>query len=299
MISIKKFYYFIQEKYWTIYGNIAPIQATKEKYKKVVGKECQLDNPTSFTEKLQWLKLNVYSKNSEVKKCVDKYLVREYVKKKGCSEILNELYGVWDSVEAIPWEELPRKFVLKCNHGCGFNIICNDFETFDVENAKQTLSRWLKKEYGGPNVELIYKGIKPLIICEKFIETESNGPLIDYKIFCNYGKPRLIYVITGGHGEEECLDYYTTDWQWIPVNNGTLPNSKSLCPKPATLDKMLQYASILSADFPIVRVDLYSEFGQIIFGELTFLATGGLSKYSPSEYDKKFGELFKINTKIN
>lgn len=291
---LKKYILILLNRYWSNLAKKNPRVATERLYKKRVGKELNLDNPQTFTEKLQWLKLNRYVHNSLVTMCVDKYRVREYVKSKGYGYILNELYGEWDSVDEIEWERLPKKFVIKCNHGCGYNVICKDINSFDIKKAKGLLNKWIKESYGWENAEMIYSDVKPKIICERFIETEDGGELRDYKIFCSYGIPKLIYVITGGHGKNECLDYYTPKWEWIPVNNGTLPNAGDIVKKPKQLNEMLKIASDLSKDFPIVRVDLYSEYGKIYFGELTFLATGGMSKYSPSIYDEKFGELFPI-----
>lgn len=282
----------------TFYSTINPVAATKTYYKQQVGRELDLSEPKALTEKLQWLKFYQYRHNQTVTKCADKYRVREYVAEKGCSEILNELYGVWTKVEDINWDSLPDKFVLKCTHGCGYNIVCEDKKSFDIKDAKEKLSRWMKQRYGKALAELIYDDIEPRIICEKFIETEDGNPLIDYKIFCSYGKPKLVYVITGGHGDQECLDYYTPEWEWIPVNNGTLPNAGCIVKKPDKLEEMFRYAEALAKDFPIVRVDFYCEFGQIIFGELTFLATGGLSIYKPENYDYVFGEMFPIIEKL-
>ena len=280
--------------FWAGLAKKNPEKATKLLYKIKTGKTLNLKEPKTLTEKMQWLKLNEYYHNDLVTQCIDKYRVREFVKKKGYGHILNELYGVWDTVEEIKWDRLPEKFILKCNHGCGYNIVCSDKETFDIHKAKSLLNKWLNESYGWVNAELIYSDVKPKIICERFIETENGKELRDYKFFCSYGNPKLVYVITGGHGKDECLDYYTTDWKWIPVNNGTLPNAGDIVEKPKQLKEMLEVAAALSVDFPIVRVDLYSEYGKIYFGELTFLATGGMSKYEPSVYDAKFGEMFPI-----
>lgn len=280
----------------TLLGLINPAAATKELYKSALGHELNLENPQDFTEKMQWLKLNVYADNPLVTQCADKYKVREYIESKGCPEILNELYGVWLRAEDINWEELPERFVLKCNHGCGFNIICTDKSSLDTEHAKNKLNAWMKKEYGLKDVELVYRGIPRRIICERYIDAVDEGELKDYKLFCSYGTPKLIYVISGGRGEGEMLDYYTPDWEWIPVVNSGIPNAGDVHKRPETLGEMLKYAAVLSKDFPIVRVDLYSASGKIIFGELTFLATGGMSVFSPPEYDRMFGELFPLDT---
>lgn len=281
-----------------LFTRIAPTLFTRILFRHHVGYKLNLDNPKTLTEKLQWLKLNEYYRNDLITKCIDKYLVREFVTEAGCQEILNELYGVWDDVEQIDWDALPNKFVLKCNHGCAYNIICVDKKTFNIEIAKKQLNNWMSQKYGLQTAEIIYSDLKPKIICEKFIESNDGKELKDYKIFCSYGVPKLIYVITGGHGSKECLDYYTTNWEWIPVNNGTLPNAGNIVPRPEMLDEMLEYAQKLSINFPIVRVDLYCESMKIIFGELTFLPTGGFSKYNPSEYDYIFGEMFNIDNLV-
>ena len=186
---------------------------------------------------------------------------------------------------------------MKCNHGCGGNIICRDKDCLDKGETAKKLESWLKQDYGLEHVEFSYEGIKPKIICERLIHTEDGRPLKDYKIFCSYGVPKLIYVISERQENTENLDYYTPDWEWIPVTNGRLTNAKEHMACPPQLDTMLRYASRLSQDFPIVRVDLYCEFGKVIFGELTFLPTGGCFKLNPPEYDLKFGELFPIKEK--
>ena len=187
---------------------------------------------------------------------------------------------------------LPDQFVLKCNHGCGGNIICRDKKSLDKRDAIEKLSKWMNQEYGLEHVEYSYEGIPRKIICEKLIETEDGQLPRDYKIFCSYGVPKLIYVISERKETTENLDYFTPDWDWIPVRNGILTNAGSKLRKPDNLKDLLDYASKLSKRFPIVRVDLYSEFGKVLFGELTFLPTGGCFKLDPPEYDRKFGDLF-------
>lgn len=294
-----KLFWFCWGKFIPIFGKALPVQATKVRYRLIIKHKCNLKEPRTMTEKMQWLKLFYYSNNPFITKCVDKYRVREYLQEKNCSEILNGLLGVYNNADEIDFSALPQKFVLKCNHGCGYNIICQDKDKFDIEKAKKELNRWMKSEYGLDAIELVYKDIDRRIICEEYIETEDGNPPNDYKIFCAYGVPKLIYVISGGHGSEECLDYYTPEWEWIPVRNGNLPNAGDIHKKPENFEKMIAYAKVLSKDFPLVRVDLYSEFNRIIFGELTFLATGGTPIYHPYSYDEEFGELFDISNLLH
>ena len=187
---------------------------------------------------------------------------------------------------------VPEQFVLKCNHGCGGNIICRDKQSLDKQDTIAKLNKWMSQEYGLEHVEYSYEGIPRKILCEKLIKTEDGQLPRDYKIFCSYGIPKLIYVISERKETTENLDYFTPDWEWIPVRNGVLTNAGPTLRKPDNLKDLLEYASKLSQRFPIVRVDLYSEFGKVIFGELTFLPTGGCFKLDPVEYDIEFGDLF-------
>ena len=289
---LRDLYWKAYKTYWRNFAKMAPRGATLAWYKKQMGTLPDLDNPQKLTEKLQYLKLNDYFMNPTVRQCADKYAVREYVKSCGCEEILNDLYAVYDDVSEIDWGGVPDQFVLKCNHGCGGNIICRDKDSLDKQDAITKLNTWMHQEYGLEHVEYSYEGIPRKIICEKLIETEDGQLPRDYKIFCTYGVPKLIYVISERKETTENLDYFTPDWEWIPVRNGILTNAGPRLRKPDNLKDLLDYASKLSKDFPIVRVDLYSEFGKVIFGELTFLPTGGCFKLDPPEYDRKFGDLF-------
>ena len=130
-------------------------------YFKIVLKEkLDLKNPRTFNEKLQWLKLYYYPQNDLTVKCADKYRVREYIKDKGYENTLVPLLGAWDNVEDMDWDSLPNKFVLKCNHGCAYNIVCNDKTEFDRIKAKKQLNKWLKEDFGAFNIEPHYSNIK-------------------------------------------------------------------------------------------------------------------------------------------
>ncbi|MBE5870541.1 MAG: glycosyl transferase [Lachnospiraceae bacterium] len=276
-------------KIWTNISDNHPVFATKAIYRIAMKKSLNIKKPETLNEKMQWLKLYKYKDNVIVKKCADKYRVREYLKEKGCDSLLNELYGVWTSPHDIKWDELPERFVLKCTHGSGYNLIIEDKNSADIKAIEKKLDMWMHEKYGSKFCELIYEGISPRIIAEKYIETIDGKAPTDYKFFCSYGKPKFLYVM---QGNDEIQDYYTADWEWLPVRSAGRPNSNNTLLKPEKYEEMLQYASILSKDFPIVRVDFYYEYGRVLFGEMTFLTTGGYTKYDPAEYDLKFGKMF-------
>jgi len=289
-----------REKYfyplWNRFASVFPVAATQIKYRLVTGRKLNLKQPQTMNEKIQWLKLYRYRDNSLVKQCCDKYAVREYVTECGCSNLLNDIYGTWEDPNQIDWERLPDKFVLKCNHGSGQNIICEDKKKLDKTKAIQDLTEWLKEDYGKTNVELIYDGIPRCVIAEKYIETADGLPPKDYKVFCSYGQPKLLFVASERNGDFAKFDYYTPEWEWIPVKNNH-PNAGKTG-KPSFLADMLEYANKLSKPFPIVRVDFYYENNRIIFGELTFLHFGGSAPFDPPSYDEEFGKLFDISSEL-
>ena len=137
-------------------------------YKVVLKQRLDLDSPKTFNEKLQWLKLYYYPKDPLVVQCADKYAVRDFIIEKGYGNTLVPLIGCWKSADEIDWYALPDQFVLKCNHGCAYNIVCQDKSTFDKRGAKKLLNRWLKEDFGAFNIEVHYSKIKPRrIICEE------------------------------------------------------------------------------------------------------------------------------------
>ena len=118
---------------------ISPVWNTRYLYWRKMRKMINLDNPQTFSEKINWLKLFVYHNNPLVIQCSDKFAIREYVKSCGCPQLLNELYGVYNKPEDIEWEKFPGKFVVKWNFGSGFNLFCTKKETFDIKTATTML----------------------------------------------------------------------------------------------------------------------------------------------------------------
>lgn len=164
---------YISEKmkrcFYRICTLVSPELNSRIIYRNTFHRQLNLETPTTYNEKLMWLKLNRYSKDPLVIQCADKYRVREYVAQCGCADILNQLYGVYDSVEDIPWEELPNQFVLKWNFGAGMNVICLDKSQMKKEEVFAKMRKWGKKKYWLLYSEMQYKYIVPKIICERLL----------------------------------------------------------------------------------------------------------------------------------
>lgn len=252
----------------------------------------KLKNPVNFNEKMTKLKLENYNKNNQISVLSDKYAVRKYVEEKGCKEILNELYGVYDNAEEINFDVLPDKFAIKCTHGCAYNVICKDKEKLNIEKTKKKLNTWLHEKYGYATQELHYLKVNPRIIVEKYLCDENDKMPLDYKIYCFKGKPKCILVCSERE-EKLKLSYYDLNWNRIKYEKDNWSSSKDI-KKPDNLQSMILYAEKLSGDFPFVRVDLYNDNGKIIFGELTFTPACCCAPYYSKEGNENLGNLMDI-----
>ncbi|MBR4328550.1 MAG: glycosyltransferase [Candidatus Riflebacteria bacterium] len=242
------------------------------------GSKLNLANPKTFNEKLQWLKLN---DNSDLKTTLsDKYAVRSWISKKIGEQYLIPLLGVWSSFDKICFDNLPKSFVLKCNHGSGFNLIVKDKSKLDLNNTAQLFDKWLKTNYAYLyGLELQYKNIKPKIIAEQYIE-QLDGNLLDYKIHCFNGEPKIIQV-TGDRDfktDKAKGCFFDLDWNKIDIPTNCDLFEK-LPRRPDNIDEIISIAKKLGADFKYVRVDLYDISNRILFGEMTFTPYSGIEKW--------------------
>jgi len=260
-------------------------------YKKT-GKWINLRNPKTFGEKIQWLK--IYDKNPLKTILSDKAAVREYVAEKGFSHILNEAYGVYGSPDDIDIDALPESFVLKANHGSGWNIICKDKSDFNWEEAKEKLRGWLNKKYANSRtLEWQYDGIKPAVLCEKYLDGE-NGNLVDYKFFCFNGEPIYVSVVRGRFVKIIEICIYDTNWVKQPFNTEMSKICEYEYEKPSKLDEMIEISRKLAQGFKFARIDFYFVDEKIIFGEITFTPRNGTFKFDPPEYDLILGEMLDL-----
>lgn len=259
-------------------------------YRAYIGEKLDLEHPQSYNEKLQWLKL--FYRRPELTSYVDKYKVREFVIKKIGEEYLIPLLDVYNSTDEIEWDNLPDKFVLKCNHGSGTNIVCDDFTKFDKDKSQMKLNKWLKKNWYWYGREWPYKNIETKIICEQFLETEDGKLPTDYKFMCFNGKAKMIQVFTDRLSNKR-KDFYTLDWTKTDIVQGS-PNSDIKVPKPDNLSLMIELAETLSQGLPFVRVDFYEVQGKIYFGELTFYPGSGFIPFANKYHDKMFGDYIRL-----
>jgi len=269
-----------------LFVRIFPKVFIKLLYFFVQGQLPNMKNPTELYEKLLWLNFN--QENPLMKICADKYAVREYVSEQGLSSNLNELLAVYDLPDEINFSSLPEKFVLKCTHGSGMNIVCSDKSNLDYDKTQKLFKKWFKVDYSDKFAELHYRGIPKKIVCEKYLGSD----ILDYKVYCFNGNPTYLMLCDRMDNNQTLWYLYDFDWNYIPFLKNHLPDPK--INKPDKLDEIYDFCSKLSHDFKFVRVDFYLIESRIIFGELTFTPSNFIDKESSREMNLRMGKLLKI-----
>lgn len=248
-----------------------------------------LENPRSFNEKLQWLKL--YDRNPIYTNMVDKVEAKKLVASIIGEEYIIPTIAVYNGVDEIDWDALPERFVMKCTHDSGGIVICKNKSELDRHQAVQTMIKGLNRRYFWQNREWPYKNVRPRIIVEEFMEDKKTGELRDYKFFCFDGIVKALFVASERQkkGEETKFDFFDHEYNHLPIINGH-PNALLVPEKPSRFEDMKELASKLSKGFPHLRVDFYEMDDKIYFGELTFSHWSGIVPFEPVEWDYKFGE---------
>ena len=280
---------------YSVWDKLAPVIPNKlflkVKFRLLMGYWMDFNNPKTYNEKLQWLKLNDI--HPEYTKMVDKIDAKNYVAGIVGTKYIIPTIGVWDNVEDIDWNSLPNRFVVKATNDSGGVVVCKDKSKLDIENSKLILKGLGGRDYTLTSKEYPYQDVPHRFIAEEYMEDESGFELKDYKIFCSYGKPLFLFVATGRQQHDTRFDFYDTDFNHLPVLNGH-PNADVWPTKPDNFDEMLEVAAKLSKDIPQIRVDLYNINGKIYFGELTFFHWSGMVPFEPMEWDYKFGEMIDL-----
>ena len=278
-----------------IYNYLPDEKFLSRRYRASLKRDINLNDPKTYNEKLQWLKL--YNQKPEYTGMVDKYAVKEYVAKKIGEEYIIPTLGVWDKFEDINFDLLPDQFVLKCTHDSGGLVICKDKSRLDKHKAKNKIEKSLKRDFYITGREWPYKNVQRRIIAEKYMEDRETAELRDYKFFCFNGEAKALFVATDRQtpGEEVKFDFFDMNYQHIAVRNGH-ENAKIPPQKPTQFDLMKELAGKLSQGIPHVRVDFYEVNGKVYFGEMTFFHFSGLVPFDPQEWDYTFGSWIELPT---
>lgn len=250
----------------------------KNKYRTLLGRKLDLDNPKSFNEKLQWLK--IHDRKSAYTTMVDKYAVKQYVANRIGEEYIIPTLGVWKHFDDIDFDNLPNQFVLKCTHDSGGLVICKDKRMLDKAVAKKKIETCLKRNYYWSGREWPYKNVPKRIIAEQYLSNdEKSDELSDYKVLCFNGEPKLIEIHKGRFSGHHTQDFYDVNWNKTEFEQPEDPLSDEIMEKPVFADKMLELSRILAENIPHVRIDWYYTGGKLLFGEITFFDGSGFCPF--------------------
>lgn len=267
----------------------------KTMFRLTLKKKPDLENPCTYNEKLQWLKL--HNRKDEYTMMADKYEVRKYVAEKIGEEYLIPLLGVWDRAEDIDFDKLPDEFVLKCNHNSGKGMcICTDKSKLDIAKVRRELNEGLKEKYFYKGREWPYKNIKPRIVCEKYLECADG--LKDYKFMCYDGEPKHCFVFSERFSENGAyLMVFDKEWNKVPLSRPKFDVRDIEIPKPVNYEKMLEFARVFAEGIPFSRIDFYEVDGKIYFGEITFFPSSGFQGFEPANWDEILGSWITLPEK--
>lgn len=250
------------------------------RFQQTTGRKLDYKKPIYLNDKLMWL--NKYDTNPLKSLCADKVRVREYLGVRHLDQYLVPILGCWNNTADIDFDSLPNDFVLKCNHGCGYNIIVKEKSNFSQKSACELLDKWLKEDYGKACNEYHYSHIQPLIFAEEYIPSFDVGGIVDYKIHCIGNKAEWILVCSErqktGHPQ---LSAYTLDWESLDCLKTPY---RTPIKKPKYLNEMIEIANKIAKDFHFVRVDFYETENQLYIGELTFTPEGNTISYYKDDF---------------
>ena len=256
-------------------------------YRIHTGMKLDWNNLKTYNEKLQWLKL--YDQTEEKRILSDKFRVRDFVREKIGEEHLVPLLGCWDSFDEIDFEKLPSEFVLKCNHGSGWNLVVHNKEDLNFPKVKEQFDSWMMLNYAFcSGFELNYKGIKPQIIAEQMLYLPKGEELRDYKVFVFGGKAKIVQVDIDRNTYHR-RNLYTRDWTYLPYGIGYPMAGDVEIKKPDCLDELIMLSEALGAGFRHVRVDFYIIDDKVYFGEMTFSHGSGTEKFTSNEFALEMG----------
>ena len=265
----------------------------KVSYKYRLNGKLDLNNPKTFNEKLQWLKL--YDRKEIYTKMVDKYEAKEYVASIIGNEYIIPTVGIFNTFDEINFDTLPTRFVIKCTHDSGGLTVVTDKKSINVKEMRKIINKHLHRNFYYLNREWPYKNVKPRIIIEKYMEDSEAKELRDYKFFCFNGKVEF-FKIDFDRFIEHRANYYDTDGKLLHFGETICPpNYNKKIEMPVNLNKMIELAQKLSANIPFLRVDFYEVNGKIYFGELTFFPAAGFGRFTDDSADLKLGNMLDIS----
>lgn len=272
--------------------------------------ELDFNNPVTVSEKQQWIKIHDHKRLYTI--LADKFESKKWLEKKFGREYVIPSIKSYKNANDIDIEELPSKFVLKCNHDSGSVFICKDktsgylfdkhMNRFSIDEVRRQLNSGLKKKYYIEKREWCYKHIKPIIFAEEYLERQDGTMPDDFKLVFIDGQFEFVYVSYDREGvNDRCI--YDINWNRLPFVWGDSHSfekgiNTSNVPKPESFDMMLEFGAEIAKYYRFVRVDFYDVDGRLYFGEITQFHTAGFARFCPDSFDEYYGKKINLSKKI-
>lgn len=258
-----------------------------------MGYKLDLNQPKTYNEKLQWLKVNF--RIPLMTKMVDKFEAKKVISDKIGTEYVVKNYGIWDSFKDIDFNLLPDKFVLKTTHDQGGVVICRNKSSFNYFAAEAKINKHLRKKHFFLSREWPYKNVKPRIIAEELLFSRNENIFKDFKFYCFNGEPKIMYISSGKEHGRMVFDFYDMDFNLLNIKRPGIPNSNQLFVRPSRFSEMIELSKKISSGFPHIRIDFYEIDSKLYIGELTFFQGGGLMPFIPEEWDNILGSWINLD----
>ena len=269
-----------------------------------------------FSAKVRWRMK--YDRNPVFVILQDKYKVQEYAKSKGV-KTANLLYDTC-SPETIPFAELPPKYLIKANHGCGWNILCYNSELYLFRDGQDLVNRdgsllntnsatkyklrkaeaiqmcreWLSRKF--IRREWAYQRIGSRILIEELLLPKENKELKDYRMYTFSGKVKAINVGSPSFRRNGENAFFSPDWKEFKLTKNKERPPDPLPEKPGSLGEMIDVAQRLGEDVDFARIDLYDTTQGVVLGEITIYPEGGWRDTPTScpVFNKWLGDQWKL-----
>ena len=248
-----------------------------------------LIRPKTFNEKV--LHRIVFEREPWMTMVADKYRVRDYVRERVGAHILPTLHWAGTDPDAIPFDVLPDRFVVKPTHGSGWVEIVRDKSRLDPDALRRTCRDWLGQSYYEITREWIYKDITRRILIEELVDDGNGFAPNDYKLFVFGGRVAFILVTMGRFAVRAHM-LMDRDWNEVEVRF-VYSSLRRQVPPPPHLGQMIDAAEALAQGIDFIRADFYDTAARLFFGELTATPGCGLDRFDPLSFDRTLGALWK------
>lgn len=276
------------------------------RFKRAMGYPARYLRPVTYGDKMQWRKL--FERDPRFVIFCDKKALRDYVERMRVPIKMAEIYWYGHDANAIPFDSLPNRFVLKPSHLSGRFWLCDDKRKFDIDQAKTEAARWMRRTHGLSGKEWAYRHVQRGLIAEEYLPT-PKGQVVppEYRVFCFAGEPTVFQFNHAKLTDDFSLGFYDPTWQklpWCAADDGTKFVAEKTQPKPVFLDEMCQISRQISSGFGHMRIDFFGVGGQPYLAEITPYSGSGCmvwvgedSDIDDRTIDRELGALWPIPTR--